>query len=76
MGHTRVELTEGEICRALEEARHYDKPLRLSSVQDNFYGRSAEEGMPSKDLVQAEDYKGTLRLVISCAPSRQGMGRM
>ena len=76
MGHTRVELTEGEICRALEEARHYDKPLRLSSVQDNFYGRSAEEGMPSKDLIQAEDYKGTLRLVISCAPSRQGMGRM
>jgi hypothetical protein len=34
VGHTRIELTEGKICRALEEARHYDKPFRLSSGKD------------------------------------------
>jgi len=69
VGQTNLDLTEGEICRALENARHYDKPFRLSSDKDNFYGRSSEKGMPAKDLVQAPDYRGTLRLVIACAPS-------
>jgi ankyrin repeat protein len=34
VGHTRIEFTEGQICRTLEEARHYDKPFRLSSGKD------------------------------------------
>ena len=42
--------------------------------KDNLYGRSPEEDMPSKDLVQAADYRGTLRLVLSCAPLRSEMG--
>jgi hypothetical protein len=50
--------------------------IYINTGKDNFYGRSAEEDMPkdSKDLVQTADYRGTLRLVISCAPLRNEMG--
>jgi hypothetical protein len=48
--------------------------IYINTGKDNFYGRSAEEDMPSKDQVQAADYRGTLRLVISCAPLRNEMG--
>jgi hypothetical protein len=34
VGHTRIELTEGKLCRALEEGQHYDKPFRLRSGKD------------------------------------------
>ena len=48
--------------------------IYINTGKDNFYGRSPKEDMPSKDLVQAADYRGTLRLVISCAPLRNEMG--
>ena len=74
IGEVRVNLSKGDVRTALDDARHYDMPFRLGSTTNNFYGRSQQQGMPATDLVQAADYSGTMRLVISSAPSSSNGG--
>lgn len=54
MGRVDIKLGEGEVFKALENGRHFDKPFRIG-VPD---GRpTTQKGMPSKDMLQTADYR-------------------